>query len=79
MSKLIRSNSDDNLSLSPISKIIHSKPTSYGVGQRNFGARDDSSSSDYIVSSPYQNASSAIAVSFEMNIFRRILLFIIRL
>ncbi len=64
MSKLNRSNSHDNVSLNPISKITHSKPTSHGAGERSFGARDDSSSSDYIVPSPYQNASSAIAVSF---------------
>jgi hypothetical protein len=65
--KLTRSNSDDPMSINPISAITHSKPTSHGAGQRSFGARDDassiSSSNGYIVPSPYQNASSALAVS----------------
>jgi hypothetical protein len=65
MSKLIRSNSHDNVSLSSISKIIHSKPTSHGAGERNFGALDNASSNQYIVSSPYQSASSALAVRLK--------------
>ena len=67
-SKLIRSNSHDNISLNPISKFVHSNPTSHGADQRTFGARDDNSSHDYIVSSPYENASSAIAVSSYLDL-----------
>jgi hypothetical protein len=67
MNKPPRSNSDENVSLNPFSKIIHSKPTSHGSGQRSFGAKDDASSmvspNQYIVSSPYHSASSALAVS----------------
>ncbi|CAF4628725.1 unnamed protein product [Rotaria sp. Silwood1] len=66
MNESTRSNSDDNLSLNPISTIIHSKPTSHGAGELSFGAKDDSSptllSSKSVASSPYYNASSAIAV-----------------
>ncbi|CAF1504586.1 unnamed protein product [Adineta ricciae] len=55
----------DNISLNPVSKLVHSKPTSHGAGPTNLGVKDDgttmSSSSEY-VASPYQNASSAIAV-----------------
>jgi hypothetical protein len=65
MNKLTRSNSDDNVSINPISKVIHSKPTSYGAGERSFGAKDDASSNQYIVSSPYQSASSALAVRLK--------------
>ncbi|CAF2432659.1 unnamed protein product [Rotaria sp. Silwood2] len=65
MDKSTRSNSDDNISLDPISKIIHSKPIFHGAGQMSFGTKDDSStmlsSSEYIASSPYYNSSSAIA------------------
>lgn len=61
-SPLTRSNSDDNVSINPFAKFVHSKPTSHGAGQRAFAARDDGSSNDYVVSSPYENASSAIAV-----------------
>ncbi len=72
--KLARSNSHNNISLNPISNVIHSKPTSHGAGPLSFGAKDDgssmSSSSEYVASSPYQNASSALAVSFfEINLF----------
>jgi hypothetical protein len=62
MNKHIRSNSYDQLSLSPTSQLTHSKPTFHGAGERSFGARDDSASNDYIVPSAYQNASSALAV-----------------
>ncbi|CAF3504310.1 unnamed protein product [Rotaria sordida] len=66
MNKPKRSNSHEDISLNPISKVIHSKPTSHGAGQMSFGAKDDSSSmlssSEYIASSPYYNASSAISV-----------------
>lgn len=64
MIKLTRSNSDDNVSINPLSTIIHSKPTSHGAGPRSFGAKDDASSAnEYFVSSPYQHTSSALAVS----------------
>ncbi|CAF3481420.1 unnamed protein product [Adineta steineri] len=62
--KLPRSNSHDNVSLNPIPKIIHSKPTSHGAGETSFGAKDDGStmsSSNEYAASPYKNASSAIA------------------
>ena len=68
-SRLPRSTSHDNISINPFSKFVHSKPTSHGAGQRTFAARDDNSSSDYVVSSPYENASSAIAVSFFIDHF----------
>lgn len=68
-SQLTRSTSHDNISINPLSKFVHSKPTSHGAGQRAFAARDDNSSSDYVVSSPYENASSAIAVSFFIDPF----------
>lgn len=68
-SKLTRSNSHDSISLNPISKFVHSTPTSHGADQRTFGAKDDSSSHEYIVSSPYENASSAIAVSSILDHF----------
>ncbi|UJR26804.1 hypothetical protein I4U23_008117 [Adineta vaga] len=65
MNKLTRSNSHDNIALNPMSKIIHSKPTSHGADPSSLGVKDNgtlmSSSSEY-VASPYQNASSAIAV-----------------
>lgn len=66
MKNITRSNSDDNLSVNPISTIVHSKPTAHGAGQRGFGAKDDASSissQQYFVPSPYQSASSALAVS----------------
>jgi hypothetical protein len=65
--KLPRSNSHDNISLNPISSVIHSKPTSHGAGEKSLGVRDDgtsmSSSSEHVASSPYHNVSSAMAVS----------------
>jgi hypothetical protein len=72
MKKLARSNSDDDIHLRPIATLIHSKPTSHGAGEGSFGARDDgssmSSSNEYVAPSPYQNTSSAIAVSLFSNI-----------
>ena len=66
MSKLIRSNSHDNISLNPISSFIHSQPTNHGAGQTSFGTRDDGPSlNNRIVSSPYQNACSALAVRLK--------------
>jgi hypothetical protein len=68
MKNLNRSNSNDDIHLRPIATLIHSKPTSHGAGEMSFGARDDgssmSSSNEYVAPSPYQNTSSAIAVSF---------------
>lgn len=50
--------------------IVHAKPTSHGTGPRSFGARDDSSltsaTSEHVASSPFQSASSALAVGFEV-------------
>jgi hypothetical protein len=68
MKKLTRSNSNDDIHLRPMATLVHSKPTSHGAGEGSFGARDDgssiSSSNEYVAPSPYQNTSSAIAVSF---------------
>jgi len=70
MKKLARSNSDDDMHLRPIATLIHSKPTSHGAGEMSFGARDDgssmSSSNEYVAPSPYQNTSSALAVSIPL-------------
>jgi hypothetical protein len=70
MKKLARSNSDDDMHLRPIATLVHSKPTSHGAGEMSFGARDDgssmSSSNEYVAPSPYQNTSSALAVSFPL-------------
>ena len=69
-----RSNSNDDIHLRPMATLIHSKPTSHGAGEMSFGARDDvssiSSSNEYVAPSPYQNTSSAIAVSFLLVILR---------
>jgi len=73
--KLTRSNSHDNISLNPVSSIIHSKPTSHGAGEKSLGIKDDgttmSSSSEQIASSPYHSVSSAIAVSCFLFLSRK--------
>ena len=80
MKKLPRSNSNDDIHRRPVATLIHSKPTSHGAGESSFGARDDgssmSSSNEHVAPSPYQNTSSAIAVSLFISIISPTAIFI---
>jgi hypothetical protein len=82
MNKLKRSNSHENIPLRPMTGLIHATPImSYGADQTSFGVRDDSSlmssSSDHVVSSPYENASSVLAVSKSITISILLLLLLL--
>lgn len=79
MDKLKRSNSHENIPLSPIATIVHSRPTPHGAGQFSFGAPDDNASisptAEHIASSPYLSASSATNVT----VIKKVILYIILL
>ena len=63
---LQRSNSHEQIPLRPVGPIVHSIPTAHGAGPLSFSARDDASmistSNQHIASSPYENASSVLAI-----------------